>query len=67
MMLLLFVLQCYMCLSEFEESKSCLKRCLKISESVSSERQEVSQQVEKQLKAGKVWFGVLNLDVMGTQ
>ncbi len=48
-------LQCYWCLSEFEESKNCLKRCLKISELLNIEKQEVSL-IEQQLKAGE-WVG----------
>jgi len=47
----LFLWQCHMCLSQFEESKNCLKRCLKMADFVSSEKQD-KPHLERQLKAG---------------
>ena len=41
-----------MCLSQFEESKGCLKRCLKMADIVKSEKKE-RPYLETQLKAGE--------------
>ena len=54
---MLSCLQVYMELSEFEDSKTCLKRVLKLMKSFSASREE-EESVETQLKVGGCGLGV---------